>query len=675
MNFKQGIKKAIISSDYGRRGMFVRELYRHEKRAGRCKENKFMYLIKNINSVRIYKGKNSANSIAMMFHALPVKIAAEGHFFYNLSDRHTWHHEFGLFGNTTVDYKLLLDNSLQDLLLDGDDDYAQKNNQFIQAMIEYINRVAEEIVKSENNHKEEMSKNICSIATSPAKSFVDALQRVLFTNQVLWQTGHKLNGLGKLDSILYPYYENDLKRGVLKYDAAKKLIEEFCYILHSHYEEKSNCLLGDTGQIIILGGSDGKGVYLRNELTDIFIDVIMDLHLPDPKLLLRVNKNIPNDLLKKAVRCIATGIGSPLLANDDVIIPAMCDFGYKREDAINYGVAACWEPLVPGKTFELNNVGSINYVKPLLQVLNSKNEYKKYNDLLNAYICCLKKYVNQTICNKSDLALNEDIVMSTFMPECRKSRKDITEGSLPYNHIGFTGVGMGSAVNSLLSLKKLVYENQFYTLENICNALKSNFDDYSKMQQKMFSIEAKYGRDMKEIIELTEKIVGAVESCCNQRKSSLGGKFKFGLSSPSYIDAGEMTDATPDGRKSGEPFSTHISCEDGIAHTELMQFAGKLDYSGARLNGNVADFMVAPTFLTENIDKFVIFLKQSIKLGFFELQMNVVDSKTLIAARKNPEAFPNLIVRVWGFSAYFKDLPDEYKDVLIKRALQAEKAA
>ena len=155
----------------------------------------------------------------------------------------------------------------------------------------------------------------------------------------------------------------------------------------------------------------------------------------------------------------------------------------------------------------------------------------------------------------------------------------------------------------------------------------------------------------------------------------MGGKFKFGLSSPSYIDAGEISEATPDGRKNAEPFSTHISCADGIAYTELLQFASRLDYSGAKFNGNVVDFMVTPTFLRKNIDKFVVFLKQSIKLGFFEMQMNVVDSETLIAAKKNTEAFPNLIVRVWGFSAYFKDLPDEYKDVLIKRAIQAEQAA
>ena len=85
--------------------------------------------------------------------------------------------------------------------------------------------------------------------------------------------------------------------------------------------------------------------------------------------------------------------------------------------------------------------------------------------------------------------------------------------------------------------------------------------------------------------------------------------------------------------------------------------------------------MVSPDFIHQNWDKFVDFLMICIKKGFFEMQMNVVSSKTLLEARKHPEDFPNLIVRVWGFSAYFKDLPDDYKDVLIERALKNEGAA
>ena len=80
------------------------------------------------------------------------------------------------------------------------------------------------------------------------------------------------------------------------------------------------------------------------------------------------------------------------------------------------------------------------------------------------------------------------------------------------------------------------------------------------------------------------------------------------------------------------------------------------------------------SFIEKNSDKFMHLIRQAIRDGFFELQMNVVSSATLIDAKRNPGSYPNLIVRVWGFSAYFKDLPEEYQNVLIERAIESESA-
>ena len=103
-----------------------------------------------------------------------------------------------------------------------------------------------------------------------------------------------------------------------------------------------------------------------------------------------------------------------------------------------------------------------------------------------------------------------------------------------------------------------------------------------------------------------------------------------------------------------------------------MHFASKLDYTNHKFNGNVVDFMVSPDFIEKNFNKFVDFLKISLDMGVFQMQLNVVSSDTLIDAQKNPDKYPNLIVRVWGFSSYFKDLPIEYQNVLIKRAAESE---
>ena len=95
-------------------------------------------------------------------------------------------------------------------------------------------------------------------------------------------------------------------------------------------------------------------------------------------------------------------------------------------------------------------------------------------------------------------------------------------------------------------------------------------------------------------------------------------------------------------------------------------------YDNHRFNGNVIDFMITPSFIEDNFSKMVDFLILSISLGFFQMQMNVTSSEILIKAKANPKEYENLIVRVWGFSAYFNDLPEDYKDLLIERALKNE---
>ena len=674
---KHVIKKIILTTDYGRRAFFLREIRGKDIRMGKSKDNKWKYLFENIHRVHVYTGKDSGRAIGNMLKHIPIEVNKTDNFFYYIDEKSTWEHSFGLYGNTTVDYDRLLKESLSTIRLQGNDSYSTRNRIFIDALIQYVHRAVAMIRSSDNPQRELIEKTMLSMENRPAQSFYESIQRILFVNQILWQTGHMLNGLGNLDMLLYPYYKHDIDSGTLSRDQAYAYLKEFCTILHRNYEYKSACLLGDTGQIILLGGTDESGRYTYNELTHLFISVIQELSLPDPKILLKVAQDMPDSLLGEGVDCMATGIGSPLLANSDVIIPAMTKYGYQLDDARHYAVAACWEPLVPGSISDANNVRSLNYVEPLLQVLDDYNsQYDTFDILFDKYKSSLKSYVLGEVKDVEDtLKINEDVVMSTFMNDCDLRKKDITEGGARYNNIGFTGAGLGCAINSLINIRDYIFAKKKYTIDELKVALNNDFQKESEMQKTFQDNPRKYGRDMSDVIELTHSVIDTVNSVIEECRNPLGGRYKFGVSAPSYIDLGKITKATPDGRHAGQPFSPHISCADGVAYTELLQFAGKLDYTGCRFNGNVTDFSITPSFLKQNRDKFILFLKQSIKLGFFEMQMNVVDSKTLIAARKNPDAFPNLIVRVWGFSAYFKDLPDEYKDLLIERAVKAEMAA
>lgn len=581
------------------------------------------------------------------------------------------------FENLTVDYSKILDNGILSLKYfenECTNKFTRDYNQVIDSLVLLIKRIIKELEKSKVSNYEEKILWFKNMLDKPAKGFSEAIQRILFINQMLWQTTHYLNGLGDLDTKLYKYFENDYNSGEINDDTAIYIIKEFYKTLHRYYWYKSNVLLGDTGQVLVLGKSKIDGSYYCNKLTYLFIKVLKELCIPDPKVVLRVSKNTPDDLLKLSLECISTGVGAPLFANDEVILPALTEFGIKKEDAYNYVTSACWEPLIGGKSSSLNNQTCLNYMRALDNLIKRENlsnikdfdTFKlKYFEYLGKNITAIKRVLNN---NK----LQYDPLLSIFIDDCKMKKEDVSAGGARYHHVGITSVGLSNTVNALINVKKFVFEDSIFSLTDVRKLVATNFRDNKQYQELLKYGDKKYGNDDKEVIDLVNEIMQVTTDNTSDFQYYLGGKLKYGLSAPSYIDAARGFLASFDGRGKGEPFNVHISSDMSSAYTELMNFAGSLDYTDNRFNGNVVDFMVAPSFLANNFDKFIDFLKSSIKVGFFEMQINVISSEILIDAKKNPDKFPNLIVRVWGFSAYFNDLPEEYKNVLIERALKNE---
>lgn len=509
----------------------------------------------------------------------------------------------------------------------------------------------------------------------PACHFMEGIQRMLFINQIFWQTDHRLVGLGAWDSFLADLYNNDINSGIISKNEVLESIRDLFKILHDYFPYKSNVLMGDTGQIFVLGKSDINGNYLCNDLTYLFIEASKDVHQPDPKILLRINKNTPDDLIRLSLETIATGIGAPLFANDDVIIPCLEDFGIDSEDARNYATSACWEPLICGKSASNNNRTVLNYCKALDNLLKREKLEKinSFDELIDEYIRYLRLNMRAVKRVIQQHRFQYNPLLSVFMYGCFEKEKDVSWGGAAYLNTGITSVGMGNLINSLLNINELVFEKKKYSLYDVKKIIVSNYDGYEELLDQFRNNESMYGKDDAQVIELVKKFTSVVAEEMGDFSTYLGEKMKVGLSGSAYLDAGKVFGASFDGRKAGDPFVVHISNEDNDGFTEIVNFASNMNYKNGLFNGNVLDFMVSPDFITNNIDKFVEFIKASVLSGFFEMQMNVVSSEQMIAAKKNPEAFPNLIVRVWGFSSYFNDLPEEYKDVLIKRAQKNER--
>lgn len=623
------------------------------------------FVFKNFGKIKVYGGKKS-KSIHKLLSNVEYDTENCHKFIYTWDVFKTAKIHNKILGNCTINYSKIIDYSLTDYFMEGDSKFEEDNNIVLSSILDYLNKLKEYVRQSDIDNKDNIFKYIENMSNGPAESLEEALQRILIINQLQWQLGHILVGLGRLDLYLEKYECSD--------EEAEVLFSEFFQLLHKYYFVKSNALMGDTGQVVILGGINADGTYFCGKYTKVIIDVIQRLKLPDPKILLRISEKMPSEWWNNIVNLMVSGVGSPLISNDDQVIPRMIDFGYAKEDACNYITSACWEPIA-GESYEQNNILSLNYLKPF-EYISTYEDTAKINsmkELMDLYYKGLAHEISRITKYLSSIRWETDPLYSMFSDNARKTGTDVAEGGSKYNNYGILTVGMANVINSLSNIQEIVFKRRELTYSEFDGLRKKNYQGFDDLVTKLRD-NKKFGCDDDEVIELVNDITSKTEKIISEYSNPFGGKIKFGLSSPHYIMDSSSFPASFDGRYNNEPFSVHISSSRG-AYTELFNFASKLDYSGMKFNGNVVDYMLAPNFVKKNMQNFAQLIKVALKKGVFQMQANIIDSTILLAARKNPDEFPNLIVRVWGFNAYFNELPSEYKDFLIARAIESETAA
>lgn len=574
------------------------------------------------------------------------------------------------FASVTVDYSDVLRSDLKKMRNDLAKDDCKNSfahNEIL--MINNIYSLNNRILNVLSSRSDERSITLASFFNhfldEEPESLDEAFQKILFFNALFWQAGHNHNGLGRLDLILYPYYQRDISSGKISQKDAEKLVTKFFLTLARDFREKSVTIKGDTGQYIMLGGIDSHGVNTCNEMTFLFIKVCSELKIPDPKLILRANDDMPEQLWDETLKCILTGCGSPLLMNEKMIMNTMMEFGYKKEDVWNMGTSACWEPLIIGKSFDQNNaLSNIPSLEVLNKLISNDKHYETFDDFMASYKTNLKKYILSFI---HDIHYDCSPLYSLFFRNCLNRKKDFTRGGAVYNWHGAQIVSFPNTINALLNIKKYVFDTQLLSLADCKNAIQADFNGYEDIREMCMSNSLKYGNNENDVISLSNDLMRFISDVIEECTLN-GEKMKVGFSSSAYISSCKNVGASLDGRHSGEPFAVHISpISSSIGISEILNFASALDFSSNRLNGNVVDFIISTGYLRQQ-NKLKSILRQSIQNGVFEIQLNVLDASTLRDAKEHPEKYPNLVVRVWGFSAYFNELPVEYKDNLIKRA-------
>ena len=625
---------------------------------------------------RLVKGASAKNApdefvrqSAKMYRMIDINTTGQYVYPYDSWVGRIVHRRKTMITSVTVDYKTVLESSLANLCkkLQGEKDtpFAKRE----QEMIGLIRELKDRIVGMLNERNDDRAHTIMGylnvMLDRKPESLDEAIQKLLFYNALFWQSGHWQCGLGRLDMVLMPYYEEDLRKGIVTRTSAKEMIQEMCLVLDRDMKAKSRALIGDTGQYILIGGVNQNGNTIQNDLTEIFLEVFTELIVPDPKLILRVNKDTSDVIWRKAIDCILTGCGSPLIINEKKVMDGMVEFGYDKDDVWNFGTSACWEPLIIGKSFDQNNpLLNIPVIDSLNKLMESGDSYESFDELLDTYKVVLKKQVLENI---QDVEFDCSPLYSLFFDDCIDKQKDFSEGGAKYAYHGVQIVSFPNLINALLNLKSCVFEQKLFSMYECRQALKANFKGYDDMRQVLKSNPLKFGSTDKAVVDLTNDLMQFISEVV-ATKTMNGKKTKVGFSSSHYLIVCKGVGASMDGRLASAPFAVHISpVSQKIDLQEVLDFAGSLDYSGNKMNGNVVDFIV-PKAYADAPGKLTAILKNAMTMGVYELQLNVLNAATLKDAKAHPENYPSLVVRVWGFSAYFNDLPEEYKDNLIARA-------
>ena len=566
---------------------------------------------------------------------------------------------------------------------------------------------------------EQMAKNLERVPWEPAETFWQAIQAIWLSHMlVMAEESYPGPGLsfGRTDQHLYNLYKKDvIDKKIITKEFAKDILGSFWFHCNTEYDAlirlgKQGITAG-FGQLMTLSGCGPNGEDLTNELTYTILEVIDEWHpILEPKPNVRLHRNSPNQLLDILVEMISRSQGAPFLINfDERSIAGMLREGIPKKDAWDYACVGCLENTMQGNDRSGTVNINLNLVKSIeLTLWNGKNmpgndalkpgeqigaetgnseEFKTWDQLWDAWTKQIEYIMKYTadVYNLTEELRGEYVptpYLSTIVHNCIEKGLDVRNGGPLYRFITVEGVGFATTVDSLLAIKKLVYEDKKYTISQIKEALIDDFEGHEVMQTLLKNKAPKYGNDEDDADELARLVMKIWSDECWNYKTPTDFQFRPGMLSWNYwagADAG-LTIATPDGRKKGTFLSNAICPVDGsekkgptaITNSVGIALGGKTDtneYINCLPNGASHTITFNPSILRdpEHKEKFKSYLRSYVENGGTALQINMIDSEMLKDAQKHPQNYKNLLVRVTGYNAYFSSIGRELQNEIIAR--------
>jgi len=524
---------------------------------------------------------------------------------------------------------------------------------------------------AESLSEKETAKVLRNIKVSGANSFREALQLLRVMHFTLWESNNYHNTLGRFDQYMFPFYQNDISKGILTKDEAFHLLEEFFLSCNKDSDLYPGIQQGDNGQSLVLGGVNVSGEELFNELSEMCLRASYELHLIDPKINIRVNSKTPLEIFEKGSKLTKAGLGFPQYSNDDIVIPGLVDKGYAYEDACDYAVAACWEFIIPKWGMDIPNIDALSLAGCVLQCipkLNLCNNYEGFYDLVDHEI---QDQVDKMCEKHKNRYMEPSPFLSLLMNGTFENAKDISEGA-KYNNYGIHGTGIATAADSLAAVKKYFFETREIKYREFIQALKNNFKGYEELQQKLRYEAPKMGQDDDYVDSIASRLLNSFANALKNKRNEKGGVYRAGTGTALfYVSHSSNLGATPDGRSARESIPANYSPGLFIKQkgpVSVVKSFSKPDLRNT-INGGplTLEFDESVFRNKESLSKLSMLVQYYILRGGHQIQLNTINREELLEAKIHPELHRNLIVRVWGWSGYFVELDEVYQNHVISR--------
>lgn len=539
-----------------------------------------------------------------------------------------------------------------------------------------------------------------NVPANPPKTLQEALQSI-WTVESLFEVEENQTGLslGRLDQYCYPMYQADIESGRLTQEQALEMMQAFIIkcaeLMWMSSELGAKYFAGYQPFInLTVGGQKRMGGDATNDLTLLIMDAVRFVKVYQPSLACRIHNQSPQHYMEKIVDVVKAGMGFPACHFDDSHIKMMLRKGYDFEDARDYCLMGCVEPQKSGRIYQWTSTGYTQWPIAIEFVLNrgrmvlfdshqgldtgdlnSMTTFDAFDAAVKEQIAHIVKLsaVGTVISQRVHRDVAPKPLMSLLVEGCMEQGKDVSAGGAVVNYgPGLIFSGLATYVDSMAAIRKLVFEDKKYSLEQMRDAMLANFEGFEELRRDCLNA-PKFGNDDNYADDFALDITEWTERECGKYEMLYSRLSHGTLSISNNTPIGELTNATPNGRLAWMPLSDGISPTQGAdkqGPTAIIKSVSKMNVETMNI-GMVHNFKFLKGLLDtpEGKNGLITLLRTASILGNGQMQFSYVDNEVLKKAQQEPEKYRDLIVRVAGYSAYFVELCKEVQDEIISRTV------